>query len=123
MSKKLIEMKIIRKLLLLLQRGLSERQIAQELRISRPSVGRYKDKLSLSGKSIEELQGMDDTALAEIAYPKEQSKPQDSRSAFVASRMEYYQVELNRTGVTRLLLWQEYIRGDPSGFGYSKFCQ
>jgi len=30
MSKKLIEMKIVRKLILLLQRGLSERQIAQQ---------------------------------------------------------------------------------------------
>jgi transposase len=123
MSKKLIEMKIIRKMLLLLQRGLSERQISQELRISRPSVSRYKGKLLISGKSIEELQGMDDTTLAEIAHPKEQDTQQDSRSAFVVSRKEYYLVELSRPGVTRLLLWQEYIRAHPHGYGYSKFCE
>jgi predicted transcriptional regulator len=123
MSKKMIEMKIIRKMLLLLQRGLSERQIAKELRISRPSVGRYKDKLLKSGKTIDELLGMDDSAMAEIAHVHEQNKSQDSRSAFIESRKEYYLAELNRVGVTRLLLWQEYIRADSNGFGYSKFCE
>src|SRR5665647_3125419 len=34
-----------------------------------------------------------------------------------------YLAELNRVGVTRLLLWQEYIRADCNGFGYSKFCE
>ena len=123
MSKKLIEMKIIRKMLLLLQRGLSERQIARELKISRPSVGRYKDKLLKSGKTMDELQSMDDSTLAEIAHVREQNKSQDSRSAFVESRKEYYLAELNRVGVTRLLLWQEYIKSDCNGFGYSKFCE
>jgi transposase len=123
MSKKKIEMKIIRKMLLLLQRGLSDRQIAKELRISRPSVGRYKDKLLKSGKSMDDLLGMDDSTLAEIAHVREQNKSQDSRSVFIENRKEYYLAELNRVGVTRLLLWQEYIRADCNGFGYSKFCE
>ena len=104
MSKKLIEMKIIRKMLLLFQRGLSERQVARELKISRHSVGRYKDKLLKSGKTMDELQSMDDRTLAEIAHVREQNKSQDSRSAFVESRKDYYLAELNRVGVTRLLL-------------------
>ena len=41
MSKKLIEMVVVRKLILLLQRGLSERNIAKELGISRATVRRY----------------------------------------------------------------------------------
>jgi len=123
MSKKKIEMKIIRKMLLLLQRGLSDRQIAKELRISRPSVGRYKNKLLKSGKSMDDLLGMDDSTLAEIAHVREQNKSQDSRSVFIENRKEYYLAELNRVGVTRLLLWQEYIRADCNGFGYSKFCE
>ena len=123
MSKKLIEMKKIRKMLLLLQRGLSERQVAQELRISRPSVSRYKDKLAKSGKSVEELHAMDDSTLSELTQVRVQNKEQDSRIAFIESRKEYYLAELNRTGVTRLLLWQEYIRAHPEGFRYSKFCE
>jgi len=123
MSKKLIEMKVVRKMLLLLQRGLSERQIAHELKISRPSVGRYKERLSSSGKSIEELQGLDDSSLAALAHPKAQKAQEDARSVFIDSRKAYYLAELNRTGVTRLLLWQEYIGKDPLGYGYSKFCE
>jgi len=75
MSKKLIEMKVIRKMLLLWQRGLSERQIAQELKISRPSVSRYKERLASSGKSIDELQGLDDIGLSAIAHPTEPKGP------------------------------------------------
>lgn len=123
MSKKLIEMKVIRKMLLLWQRGLSERQIAQELKISRPGVSRYKERLTSSGKSIEELQGLDDTSLAAIAHPAGQKAREDARSAFIISRKAYYQAELNRTGVTRVLLWQEYISADPAGYGYAKFCE
>ena len=104
MSKKKIEMKIIRKMLLLLQRGLSDRQIAKELRISRPSVGRYKNKLLKSGKSMDDLLGMDDSTLAEIAHVREQNKSQDSRSVFIENRKEYYLAELNRVGVTRLFV-------------------
>lgn len=123
MSKKLIEMKVVRKMLLLLQRGLSERQIAQELKISRPSVSRYKERIASSGQSIEELQGLDDSHLAAIAHPKKQKAQEDARSVFIDSRKAYYLAELNRTGVTRLLLWQEYIKTDPLGYGYAKFCE
>ena len=93
MSKKLIEMKVIRKMLLLWQRGLSERQIAQELKISRPSVSRYKERLTSSGKSIEELQGLDDTSLSVIAHPTGQKAREDARSVFIISRKAYYLAE------------------------------
>jgi predicted transcriptional regulator len=116
-------MKVIRKMLLLWQRGLSERQIVQELKISRPSVSRYKERLTSSGKSIEELQGLDDTSLSAIAHPTEQKAREDARSVFIINRKAYYLAELNRTGVTRVLLWQEYIRADPGGYGYAKFCE
>jgi len=29
---------------------------------------------------------------------------------------------LGKTGVTRLLLWQEYIKKHPDGYGYTQFC-
>jgi transposase len=31
--------------------------------------------------------------------------------------------ELQRPGVTRMLLWQEYLEGHPDGYGYSQFCE
>lgn len=31
--------------------------------------------------------------------------------------------ELRKVGVTRQLLWEEYIREHPGGFQYSRFCE
>lgn len=124
MSKKLIEMKIVRKLILLLQRGLSERQIAQQLRISRPSVNRFKERLAASGKNLEELSAIEDAILSSIVQPKtEKTIVEDERTDLITARKDYYVAELRRTGVTRMLLWQEYSRDNPVGYGYSKFCE
>jgi transposase len=35
---------------------------------------------------------------------------------------DYYQDELKRTGVTRQLLWEEYVAAHPGGYSYSQFC-
>lgn len=111
MSKKLIEMKIVIKLILLLQRGLSERRIARELRISRPSVSRFRERLVASGKTLEELLALEDTILSAIVQPRtEKTIAEDERSDFVALRRDYYVAELRRTGVTRMLLWKEYLK-------------
>lgn len=124
MSKKLIEMKIVRKLMLLLQRGLSERRIAQELRISRPSVSRFRERLAASGKPLEELLGVEDAILSSIVQPRtEKTIVEDERTDFIAMRKDYYVAELRRTGVTRMLLWQEYAKDNPAGYAYSKFCE
>ncbi|MEJ7736110.1 MAG: IS21 family transposase [Chitinophagaceae bacterium] len=123
MSKKLIEMKVVRKMILLLQRGLSERQIARELKIARATVNRYKERLASCPKSLEELLNMDDAVLAEIAHFPFRNVQQNTRNAFIVNRREYYFAELQRPGVTRMLLWQEYIREHPEGYQYSKFCE
>ena len=31
-------------------------------------------------------------------------------------------VELSKTGVTRQLLWQEYLAHHPDGYSYSRYC-
>jgi transposase len=36
---------------------------------------------------------------------------------------DYFIAELKRVGVTRQLLWKEYLRHDPDGYGYSQFCE
>src|SRR5690606_27240808 len=37
-------------------------------------------------------------------------------------RLAYFEKELKRVGVTRKLLWEEYIADYPRGYGYSQFC-
>ena len=47
----------------------------------------------------------------------------DPSKSHFNSLVEYLCKELSRTGVTRLLLWEEYIKEYPSGFQYSRFCE
>jgi transposase len=35
----------------------------------------------------------------------------------------HFDKELSRTGVTRQLLWEEYLQCHPDGYGYSQFCE
>jgi len=35
----------------------------------------------------------------------------------------HFDKELRRTGVTRQLLWEEYLQLHPDGYGYSQFCE
>lgn len=47
----------------------------------------------------------------------------DPRKVHFNNLSGYFSKELNRTGVTLLLLWEEYIKEYPSGFQYSRFCE
>ncbi|MGJ1316806.1 DDE-type integrase/transposase/recombinase, partial [Sphingobacterium multivorum] len=47
----------------------------------------------------------------------------DPRRIHLESQFSYLFSELRRVGVTRQLLWQEYIIEYPDGFGYSRFCE
>jgi transposase len=40
----------------------------------------------------------------------------------VDGRMPYFLSELKRTGVTRLLLWEEYCKESADPFRYTQFC-
>ncbi|MBE9597989.1 DDE-type integrase/transposase/recombinase [Pedobacter sp. MC2016-24] len=37
--------------------------------------------------------------------------------------IEYFNIELSRSRLTRLLLWEDYIKEYPAGFQYSRFCE
>ncbi len=114
-------MVVVRKLILLLQRGLSERNIARELSISRATVRRYLQRIPTEA-TLESLLSLEDEALAAVVYPAEKVEAEDVRLKDFESRKDYFLQQLPRTGVTRQLLWMEYKRACPDGFQYSKFC-
>ena len=45
------------------------------------------------------------------------------RESIFLSQINYWIKELRRVGVTRHLLWQEYRKEYPQGYGYSQFCE
>ena len=102
------------------ENGLSSRQIASSLRISKGSVGDYLQRVRAAGLSWPLAPTMTDTALEGLLFP---GQPKASEAPRPEPNWAYIDQELRRTGVTRALLWQEYRTEHPDGFGYSWFCE
>lgn len=110
------------------QQGRSTRQIERLCGISRNTIREYLRRISLSSQSLEELLKLEDEALMAILQTEaiEKNLPgrhTDDRHKFIESKLEYYKAELNRTGVTRQRLWQEYRSEHAQGYGYTQFCE
>ena len=123
MSNKLITMQVVRSIIQQLHKGYSHRRIARELQLSRNTVKHYASQVISSAHNLEVLQQMDDANLSAIVHGKSKQLQPDSRKIDFTSRIDYFLSELKRTGVTRLLLWQEYKKQYPDGYEYAKFCQ
>jgi len=100
--------------------GLSDRQIAQGLRISRPTVADYVRRAQRAGLSWPLPEPLDDPSLerqleATVDPPAQPSRPMPDWATV--------HQELKRKGVTLFLLWQEYKACHPDGVQYSWFCE
>ena len=99
---------------------LSERQIAQALKISRPVVAKYWIGFTRSGLSYQQIdQMLDSELISAIEKPRIEKS---NRYRRLSQYFPYFVIELQRTGVTEHLLWEEYKRKDQEGFQYSQFC-
>lgn len=116
-------MQYVRSIILQLQKGYSQRRIARELQLSRNTVKQYANRLLNGSYSLQQLQHMDDAALACIIYAHSKLSQPDSRREDFEGRLPYFTQELKRTGVTRQLLWEEYKQAYPAGYEYSQFCE
>lgn len=115
----------IRQILLFLERGASQRSIEKEVKITRRTIALYLEKFLRPGVGFGELLKRSDEQLEQLLGLTKPlvSEDTDPRKAHFNTLIEYFNKELGRTGVTRLLLWEEYIREYPSGFQYSRFCE
>lgn len=123
MSNKVILMQQIRALIQLLEKGMSFRAIAAELSLSRQPVTLYAARLKAASSSLEELRQLSDADLAKIVY--EPTTPENfsdnERRKDLNIRIGYFLTELKRTGVTRLLLWEEYRKEYNNPYRYTQF--
>lgn len=112
-------MRKIREILRLRRQGLSHREIATSCSVGYGTVGDLLRRVEKLGLSWESAQDQDDEQLEKLVYPP---APPRSEVRMVPDFSEVY-LELKRPGVTLRLLWEEYIRDHPKGFGYSWFCE
>ena len=116
-------MQTVRLIIQQLQKGFSQRRIARTLKLSRNTVKHYVDKMGATTLSLQELQDLCDTDLSTLIYSDAKGLQADPRKTDFLARIAYFLTELKRTGVTRLLLWQEYKQAYPEGYAYSRFCE
>ena len=104
--------------------GESSRSIARNTGFSRTTVLEYLTILSCSGYDSKEVLTLSEESLVEIIAQNRQrgSLIIQNRQFALEGKLTVLNKELSRTGVTRLLLWQEYRKENPHGYGYTQFC-
>jgi transposase len=124
MANKVIQMQHIRALMQLIEKGYSLRSITAQLKLSRQAVTLYSIRLKNASTAFESLRQLPDAELAKIVYPVEGPADFDDnvRRLEFNKQIPYFQAELKRTGVTRLLLWEEYSKEFASHYRYTQFC-
>ena len=100
--------------------GLSERQIARSLGLSRPTVAAYVRRAQVAGLSWPLPAGLDAATLEQRLFPSSATPAPTIRLVPDWATVHH---ELKRKGVTLFLMWQEYKATTPDGFQYSWFCQ
>ncbi len=121
MAQRKVSMRKVRSIIELHEKGkLSIRQIGKATGVSRPAVAKYLGAYEKSGLSLDEALGLPDSALEDRLQC-----PQKTVDARLESAMAFFPTmakELSKVGVTRNILWHEYLKEHPDGFGYSQFC-
>ena len=117
-------MQQIRAIIQLLEKGFSLRSIAKQLGIARQTVTLYARRLKTCQHTLPELRQLSDNELARIVYaaPPATDASLNERKLDFTARTNYFLSELKRTGVTRLLLWEEYRKEYKDPFRYTQFC-
>ncbi|WP_439488192.1 LuxR C-terminal-related transcriptional regulator, partial [Algoriphagus sp.] len=118
----------IKQMIILNRQGKGVKTIARMLDISKNTVKTYLFKLdkllTATGQeklSTETLLSLDEPELYTLFHPGNPSY-KDSRYEYFKANLGYYLKELDKTGVTRALLWEEYRQAIPNGYSYSQFC-
>ena len=123
MANKVKSMLQIRRILQLLEESRSKRSISRDMGISRNTVDYYEQRVKVSGLTLTQLLLLKDGELAQFIYNSSTTQAANSRQTEFNSQLNHYLKELTRTGVTRQLLWQEYILSHPDGYAYTQFCE
>ncbi len=101
--------------------GLSNRQIAKSCNIARSTVADYLSRLKAARLSWPFPPDMTEDELDARLFPgHERKRSQGSRPV---PEWEEIHKELRQKGVTKQLLWEEYLETHPDGYQYSQFCE
>lgn len=123
MSRKPRSMRQIREILRLrYEAALSIREIAGSCGVPPATVGDYLNRAKVAGLGWATVQQLGDEELEARLLAVEQAETSTSEEDPPLPDWSKLHKELGRKGVTLKLLWQEYIKDNPNGYKYSRFC-
>ena len=115
MSQKPITMDHLKQILQLKRDGVAIKEIVRRTGVSRNSVRKYLSKFDAS-------ESFANKELADTAYNNDQLEQDAQRLQNLFDYFKDKAADLSKTGVTRQLLWHEYLLDYSDGYGYSQFC-
>lgn len=129
MSGKIKPMHQIKQLIIHRRQGKGYKTIARILGISKNTVKEYVRKVELltsldKGKKwdLNSLLKLSDPELEALLFAGNPSYKEDPQYTAFKDKVPYFEKELQRVGVTRKLLWEEYNLAHPASYSYSQFC-
>jgi len=99
--------------------GYSERKTAESCDVGKATIGDCVKRLIRAGLSWPLPDDLDDAELEARLYPR--TAPFEAKGP--TPDWALVSLELKRKGMTRQLLWQEYIEQNAGGLGYSRYCE
>lgn len=121
MAGKIKRMSQIKQLLKLYQQSVPIKRISRQVGMSKNTVKEYLKKLDAISEPIDYLLKQEDPVLERILFSGSPSY-KDTRYDDLKKSLKYLEKELQRTGVTRYLLWEEYKASRTLYYSYSQFC-
>jgi transposase len=122
MAGKIKPMSQVKQLLLLYKDGRRRKEIARSLKISKNTVKAYLAKLQSLNLNIDDLLALEDPVLEAKFHAGNPAYKDNVRYESLKTDLDFYKRELNKTGVTRKLLWEEYRLANANGYSYTQFC-
>lgn len=122
MAGKTKPMRQIKQLLQMHINGQGRKTIARKLGISKTTVKSYLDKLKTLDCDASTLLDLDEPVLEAKFHAGNPAYKDNNRYDYIKENFDYFEKELKRPGVTRMLLWEEYRLAYPKGYSYTQFC-
>lgn len=123
MANKPITMLQIRRIIQLKSQGKSNREIARELHSARKTVNAYVNQVVNLDKALIDLLKLDDDQLSSLIFDQVHAVEPTQRYVDLCDRLTELSDELQKPHATRRILWEEYRRQQPDGYGYTQFCE
>lgn len=117
-----IHMKQLRQVLRLYVSGHSKRSIATKLQLSRNTIRKYIQHFHDLRLTSDDLHSLTDLELSKL-FTRHVTEELNPRLSALRKLFPYMEKELRKVGVTKTLLWHEYLEKHPDGYRFTQFCR